>query len=341
MAPTPPLRRSSKKAQLKPRPSKPNTDTDTIMTDPPETPSMPSQAPAGPSNPLFRLPRELRDKIYAHVLTSTSPILWPSPHQTHNLTPSLLRTSRAIYVETAPLLYSSNRFLFSHPSDVNMFRVTASAASEEITDIFLRIRDKDVKLWTAYLGSADAHRSLQADLPKLKRLAIFYRSGFLLPPLGLVQANGAWVGQHHPHAQNHGPQHANLTLHQQFQQHVQHIQAGIAAGNHQLHPPPPPPPPPPPHQERPVIHLETFFRYPYDPKLKELCMNLEGRTHAEIRVYVMYRVPREEVRLLVETFPEQLVLDGNGDARTRHRRELWGVGISVELSAVDAVGGGP
>lgn len=69
-------------------------------------------------------------------------------------------------------------------------------------------------------------------------------------------------------------------------------------------------------------------------------MNLEGRTHAETRVYVMYRVPREEVRLLVETFPEQLVLDGNGDARTRHRRELWGVGVSVELTAVDAVGGG-
>ncbi len=66
-------------------------------------------------------------------------------------------------------------------------------------------------------------------------------------------------------------------------------------------------------------------------------MNSEGRTHAETRVYVIHDVPREQVRRIVDVFLEQLVLDGNGNARTRQPREIWEVDVFVNLSAVDAV----
>ncbi|KAK5160243.1 hypothetical protein LTR04_004712 [Oleoguttula sp. CCFEE 6159] len=127
--------------------------------------------------PLFRLPRELRDKIYTYALTSDQPFWWPVEHCTQHLAPALLATSRTIYAETAPLLYSANRFMFSHPSDCNMFRFTMDQKHvQATTNICLRIRSQDVRLWTAYLGSTSPVRSLTHDLPALRVLWIFFRS---------------------------------------------------------------------------------------------------------------------------------------------------------------------
>ncbi|KAF1844215.1 uncharacterized protein K460DRAFT_263292, partial [Cucurbitaria berberidis CBS 394.84] len=146
--------------------------------------SNPSTAPTTASDPTFSLllslPRELRDRIYTFALTSPSPFWWPNQAAVkyeHNIAPNLLRASRQVYEEAALVIYSENKFAFTHPSDCNIFRVVASPASRNITSVYFRIRERDLRLWTSYLGSKSQDRSLRADLPRLRSLWIFSRCG--------------------------------------------------------------------------------------------------------------------------------------------------------------------
>ncbi|KAJ4307363.1 hypothetical protein N0V94_009751, partial [Neodidymelliopsis sp. IMI 364377] len=100
----------------------------------------------------------------------------------HNLAVALLQASRHVYHEAAPVLYTANKFLFTHPSDCNLFRVVASPYAEHMASVYFRIREKDLRLWTSYLGSKSPDRSLHADLPNLKHLCIFMRCGSLGAP---------------------------------------------------------------------------------------------------------------------------------------------------------------
>lgn len=140
-----------------------------------------------PSDPAFSLllslPRELRDKVYTCALVSQFPFWWPSPTTPqHNVALALLAVSRQVHEEAAPVFYAQNKFLFTNPSDCTIFRVIASPFAENITSVYFRIREKDVKLWTTYLGSKDPSRSMKYDLPKLKCLWIFLRCGMMGTP---------------------------------------------------------------------------------------------------------------------------------------------------------------
>jgi hypothetical protein len=185
---------------------------DTTMLDaPPQSPSRPVR-PRHPStsNPstaskavssdptfslLLSLPRELRERIYYFTLTSPYPFWWPNNQapMRHDVGTNILRANRQIYEESVPILYSANKFLFTHPSDCNIFRVIASPASYNITCVYFRIREKDLRLWTSYLGSKTTERSLKSDLPKLKSLWIFMRCGSMGTPAMLGQL-GQGVG---------------------------------------------------------------------------------------------------------------------------------------------------
>ncbi|KAJ4288482.1 hypothetical protein N0V90_011718 [Kalmusia sp. IMI 367209] len=132
---------------------------------------------------LLSLPRELRDRIYSYALVSQFPFWWPSPTTPkHNVALGLLSASRQVHSEATPILYSLNKFLFTNPSDCTMFRIVASPLSENITSVYLRIREKDVKPWAKYLGSKDPSWSMKYDLPKLKSLWIFLRCGTMGTP---------------------------------------------------------------------------------------------------------------------------------------------------------------
>jgi hypothetical protein len=157
-------------------------------------------APAPSFDPSFSLllslPRELRERIYTFTLTSPYPFWWPSQAPIkHSVGVNLLRVNRQIYEESVAILYSANKFLFTHPSDCNIFRVVASPASHHITCVYFRIREKDLRLWTSYLGSKTAERSLKVDLPKLKHMWIFMRCGMSTPAILGQAAHGAMALQ--------------------------------------------------------------------------------------------------------------------------------------------------
>ncbi|KAF2715654.1 hypothetical protein K504DRAFT_457804 [Pleomassaria siparia CBS 279.74] len=251
---------------------------DTTMLDAPLAPAQPR--PASHTNPsttnpalskdptfslLLSLPRELRDRIYAFALTSNFPFWWPSPAgPKHNVALGLLPANRQVYNEAAPILYTSNKFLFTHPSDCNIFRVIASPYSSLITSVYFRVREKDLRLWITYLGSKTQERSLKSDLPKLKSLWIFLRCGSVGAPGMLGQLGGpAIVGLPHAlAAQVHAAQNALVqqmgALHQQLLgQPGNALQQAILPpppvpgafpandpANIQQVPPPPPPAPP-------------------------------------------------------------------------------------------------
>ncbi|KAF2469885.1 uncharacterized protein BDR25DRAFT_227308 [Lindgomyces ingoldianus] len=140
---------------------------------------------------LLSLPRELRDRIYTSALVSSVPFWWPTPSSPkHDVALGLLTVSRQVHHEATPVLYAANKFLFTHPSDCNIFRIISSPYSSLITSACFRIREKDLRLWTSYLGSKTQDRSLKADLPKLKSLWIFLRCGNIGPP-GLITQLGA------------------------------------------------------------------------------------------------------------------------------------------------------
>ncbi|PVH92903.1 hypothetical protein DM02DRAFT_646709 [Periconia macrospinosa] len=157
----------------------------------PTTTVAPTASASHPPFRFFDLPRELRDRIYTYALVSAFPFWWPSATSPpHNVALDLLRVSRRMHHEAAPILYTQNKFLFTHPSDCNMFRIIASSHSEHITTVYLRIREKDMNLWTKYLSSTKEDRSLKFDLPNLKTLWIFLRSGALGGGPGLLGLPG-------------------------------------------------------------------------------------------------------------------------------------------------------
>jgi len=219
---------------------------DTTMNSPPLTPVRPRHSshghaaasqqtsPTDPAFSLLALPRELRNHIYMFALISPFPFWYPAPSSPkHNVALSLLRTNRQVHDEAAPILYAQNKFLFVHPSDCNIFRVNSSPFSENITSVYLRIREKDVKLWTKYLGSKQSERSMQADLPKLKSLWIFLRCGTMGTP-GMIGQLGAGGGGNLPVglvAQVQAMQHAiggqMTALQQQVQNQIQVLQQQV------------------------------------------------------------------------------------------------------------------
>lgn len=141
---------------------------------------------------LLSLPRELRDRIYTLALTSPYPFWWPNQTPVkHDVAVNLLRTNRKVYEESAPILYEGNKFLFTHPSDCNIFRVVASPFSINVQSVYFRIREKDLRLWTSYLGSKSMDRSLRVDLPRLKNLWIFLRCGSMGTPAMLGHLGAA------------------------------------------------------------------------------------------------------------------------------------------------------
>ncbi|CAO2652386.1 Nn.00g006690.m01.CDS01 [Neocucurbitaria sp. VM-36] len=265
-----------------------SSSSDTTMIDaPPQSPSRPvrlrnpstsnpsTTGPTTTSKPTFNLllslPRELRDRIYTFALTSPSPFWWPNPSPVkhdHNVAPNLLRTSKQVYEEAVSIMYSGNKFLFTHPSDCNIFRVVASPASQNITSVYFRIREKDLRLWTHYLGSKSQDRSLRADLPRLKSLWIFLRCGSMGTPAMLGQLGGAQALQGAAGGLGNLPPGIQMQVQavqnalgqqvQALQQQVQGLAQAIppptpqlvgmdanAAGNgngNQIPPPPPPPP---------------------------------------------------------------------------------------------------
>jgi len=79
-----------------------------------------------PAN-FFNFPAEIRHKIYEELLVLSEPITlittwgrgrsWPpfSLSKRYGLCPALLRANKRVQREASPLLYSGNRFGFSHP----------------------------------------------------------------------------------------------------------------------------------------------------------------------------------------------------------------------------------
>ena len=84
--------------------------------------------------PLFtKLPVEVRDMIYRRLLISSEPILRAheligyktivagNHHPISDLDSRLMRTCRAVYEETLPILYGSNTFEFHSPNAMSLF----------------------------------------------------------------------------------------------------------------------------------------------------------------------------------------------------------------------------
>ncbi|EFQ94083.1 hypothetical protein PTT_08348 [Pyrenophora teres f. teres 0-1] len=200
------------------------------------SPQLPHAAQPDPSfSLLLSLPRELRDRVYQFALVSRAPFWWPgkSPELAtidhRNVNVGLLRANKQVYSETMDIIYSQNKFLFTHPSDLNIFRVVTPPASVNITSVLFRIREKDLRIWTAYLGSRKEDRSLRHDLPKLRSVWVFLRCGTVSLPPGLQPVP---VG-HHMQALHHS---ITQVLGQGGGQAQPH--------NNMNHIPPPPPPPP-------------------------------------------------------------------------------------------------
>lgn len=131
-------------------------------------------------SPLFSLPREIRDRVYLFCLGSSEGELvkWPvvPEEKSMGITPQLLRTCKLIYAEATSVLYSSNDFYFTHPSDANMFVRAMCSPIGTITHLSLQVKAQDTRLWMPYLTSTDPHRSLKADFPSLKDILICYKS---------------------------------------------------------------------------------------------------------------------------------------------------------------------
>lgn len=140
------------------------------------TTAIPSLPDAVADSPLFRLPRELREVIYGYILTSPLGFNFPPDNISRYVDPSILRTSRIIYAEAAPVLYSTNKLIFSHPSDANIFRHSiASPLSYKISTLILRVKNIDARLWTSYFNSTTAERSLVKDYPSIRHLYLRFR----------------------------------------------------------------------------------------------------------------------------------------------------------------------
>ncbi|KIV99733.1 uncharacterized protein PV09_08660 [Verruconis gallopava] len=132
------------------------------------------------NSPLFRLPKDIRVRIYNYCLSSKYSVMWPVDRLNLELQPQLLRTCSTIYKEAVAILYS-NTLHFIHPSDANMFLWAHNPdLGRSVTKLLFQIRDRDVKaIWSGYLSSTRVERSLQKDYPNLRTLHIQFRSSFL------------------------------------------------------------------------------------------------------------------------------------------------------------------
>lgn len=167
---------------------------DSTATTHSRTPSPTRSSSTQPSCALFRLPRELRDRIYAHLLTAPTALLLPSDAQSLHLTPALLRTCRQLYSEATPLLYSLNRFTFAHPSDLAAFRSLSDALhSPALTSVALRVRERELRLWKRYLEGADRSYCVAADLPHVRHLVVFLRQGWWSAATDVEANLRAWL----------------------------------------------------------------------------------------------------------------------------------------------------
>ena len=91
------------------------------------------------------------------------------------------------------------------------------------------------------------------------------------------------------------------------------------------------------HAAGPADLLDRFFLWERDQGLETLCLSLQDKTgDAEVKVVCIQRLLRQDVRTLTRSYPDELVMDQQGDARTRFKR-AWGVEVSLELSAMDLV----
>ena len=251
------------------RPARLRNPSHSAATMPP--PALPHTAQTDPSfSLLLSLPRELRDRVYHFALVSRAPFWWPgtSPElatiEHRNVSVALLRTNRQVYSETVDIIYSQNKFLFTHPSDCNIFRVVTSPASVNITSVLFRIREKDLRLWTAYLGSKKEDRSLRGDLPKLRSVWVFLKCGTVTLPPGLqagpIGAVGGGPGGAAGMAGQVQAIHHALGQHMQGLHHnVPQVLLGQGGGYTQplinANPIPPPPPPPPQAPAMPFIQF--------------------------------------------------------------------------------------
>jgi len=231
-------------------------------------------SPAEPHFPLFRLPRELRDRIYSLVLVSPNPITWPAaPQPTRTISPALVVASRAICDESAAVMYKENTFQFLHPSDANMFNYLCMPTfARTITRLHLPIRDKDARLWFSYFSSTNPRRSLVYDFPALKSLDITFYSIF-------------W----------------------------QLIHVGA---------------------------VEKYKRWPADPRLRELCLQLEGRIPpgCEARVSCVMACAEGELNELLRTYPDELkVVSAEGESLAARRQgyRFLAVDIVLELRVTE------
>lgn len=164
------------------------TMTQTIQPPPPSLPRSVA------NSPLFRLPLELREQIYLHLLHSTLGFNFPGDHPSPVLPTAILRTCRAIHDEAAPLLYTTNKLIFSHPSDANMFRrALASDLSVYLGTIVLRVKNTDTKLWTSYFNSHSPERSLVRDYPHIRTLFVRFRGPRFQPLLSGEQNGVHWL----------------------------------------------------------------------------------------------------------------------------------------------------
>lgn len=131
---------------------------------------------------LFRLPREIRDKVYQYILVSPGFCAWPiedmrsREERPKAISPTILRTCHTAYEEAAPILYHRNTFGFDHPSNCNVFRcIMDRNYAQSISSVIFRIREKDRSLWKAYFSSTDPIRSLKCDFPNLSKMGIWIR----------------------------------------------------------------------------------------------------------------------------------------------------------------------
>lgn len=239
-----------------------------------------------------------------------------------------------------------------------MFRVITSPFSAHMTSVCFRIREKDLRLWTGYLGSSSTVRSLRHDLPKLKSLWVFLRCGVWTNPAlvfqnahphqggmgggggGVGPGVGAGGGGPGGHMQGGGGQQGNNTNAPPLPPlaALPPLHPGAAAGAVGAQGGPPPAPPNLMlHAAGPADLLDRFFRWERDQGLENLCLSLQDKTgDAEVKVVCIQRLLRQDVRTLAHSYPDELVMDQQGDARTRFKR-VWGVEVSLELSAMDLV----
>lgn len=149
------------------------------------------------SSALFRLPRELRELIYTHLLSAPLGLgfSFPTDRQTRDVHPAILATCRAVHAETAAVLYSRNRLIFSHPSDANMFRhaLASEQHAASMSALILRVKNTDSRLWTAYFNSTCAKRSLVRDYPELRSLVVRFRGPRFNPVASHEQNAAHWL----------------------------------------------------------------------------------------------------------------------------------------------------